>query len=111
MVALVTPPSDEATLREFVRRTNPGGPGWQAVIDRAERAGAPIRPLHDTTNIPRGLLCTFLGTVAVYAGLFGSGMLLYGQMMTGTVTLVVGLAATVALFRVWQGMRLDTTRA
>ena len=111
VVALVTPPSDEATLREFVRRTNPGGPGWQAVIDRAERAGAPIRPLHDTTNIPRGLLCTFLGTVAVYAGLFGSGMLLYGQMMTGTVTLVVGLAATVALFRVWQGMRLDTTRA
>ena len=49
--------------------------------------------------------------MAVYAGLFGSGMLLYGQMMTGTVTLVVGLAATVALFRVWQGMRLDTTRA
>ena len=38
VVALVTPPSDEATLREFVRRTNPGGPGWQAVIDRAERA-------------------------------------------------------------------------
>lgn len=111
VVALVTPPSDEATLREFVRRTNPGGPGWQAVLDRAERAGAPIRPLHDATNVPRGLLCTFLGTVAVYAGLFGSGMLLYGQTTTGTVTLVVGLAATVALFRVWQGMRLDTTRA
>lgn len=111
VVALVTPPSDEATLREFVRRTNPGGPGWQAVMDRAERAGAPIRPLHDATNVPRGLLCTFLGTVAVYAGLFGSGMLLYGQTTTGTVTLVVGLAATVALFRVWQGMRLDTTRA
>jgi Na+/proline symporter len=111
VVALVTPPSDEATLREFVRRTNPGGPGWQAVIDRAERAGAPIRPLHDATNVPRGLLCTFLGTVAVYAGLFGSGMVLYGQTTTGTVTLAVGLAATVALFRVWQGMRLDTTRA
>jgi len=115
-VTLLTAPSDELVLREFVRRTNPGGPGWQAVVDRAARDGAPIRPAHDATNIPRGLLCTFLGTVAVYAGLFGTGMLLYGQLASGAITLLVGILATVALLRVWQGMGVasapvDTTDA
>jgi SSS family solute:Na+ symporter len=110
-VTLLTPPSDERVLRDFVRRTNPGGPGWRAVVDRAHRDGAPIVPLHDATNIPRGLLCTFLGTLAIYAGLFGSGMILYGQTASGVMTLMVGLAATFALFRVWQGMSADIARA
>jgi solute:Na+ symporter, SSS family len=104
LVTLVTPPSDDQVLREFVRRTNPGGPGWRAVLARAERDGAPIRPLHDATNIPRGLLCTFLGTVSVYAGLFGSGMLLYGHHLSGIMGLVVGALAAGSLLRVWQGV-------
>ncbi len=103
-VTLLTPPSDEAVLREFVRRTNPGGPGWRAVLDRATRDGAPIRPLHDATNIPRGLLCTFLATVAVYAGLFGIGMFLYGHAITGAVLLVTAAVSAAALLAVWRGM-------
>src|SRR5690606_113438 len=61
-VTFVTPATDTQTLREFVRRTNPGGPGWRAVLDGAVADGQPIQPLHDATNIPRGLVCTLLGT-------------------------------------------------
>ena len=104
VVTLVTPPSDDRVLREFVRLTNPGGPGWRPVFARAAQDGQPITPLHDATNVPRGLLCTLLGTVAIYAGLFGSGMVLYGDVMSGVVTLVAGAVATALLFRVWQGM-------
>lgn len=106
-VTLLTPPSDERVLREFVRRTNPGGPGWRAVVDRAARDGAPIEPLHDATNIPRGLLCTFLGTLAIYAGLLGSGLLLYGQAGPAALVLGVGLLAAAGLWRVWRGMTAD----
>ena len=110
VVTLVTPPSDERVLREFVRRTNPGGPGWRAVLERAEREGEPVRPLHDATNVPRGLLCTLLGTVAIYGGLLGSGMLLYGQIASGALTLVAGAASTLLLFRVWQGIGTNAER-
>jgi Na+/proline symporter len=70
-VTLVTPAVDERTLREFVRKTNPGGPGWRAVIERAARDGAPNTPLHDATNNPRGLLSTLLGTIALNSSKFG----------------------------------------
>jgi hypothetical protein len=103
-VTFATPPVDAATLREFVRKTNPGGPGWQTVIDRAAREGAPITPLHDATNIPRGLLCALLGTIVVYASIFGVGMFLYARPLAGTVLTVVAIAAVVALLKVWQGM-------
>ncbi|HTV03055.1 MAG TPA: hypothetical protein VMF13_21080, partial [Luteitalea sp.] len=104
LVTMVTPPSDDRVLREFVRLTNPGGPGWAPVFARAAQEGQPIRPLHDATNVPRGLLCTLLGTVAIYAGLFGSGMLLYEHIVSGVLTLLGGLVATALLFRVWQGI-------
>ncbi len=103
-VTLLTSPSDEHVLREFVRRTNPGGPGWRAVLDRAERDGTPVLPLHDATNIPRGLLCTFLGTVSVYAGLFCAGMFLYGRTATGVVLLLLAALAATALVVVWRSM-------
>lgn len=106
-VTLVTPAADEATLREFVRKTNPGGPGWQTIIDRAARAGAPIVPLHDATNIPRGLLCALLGTIAVYACIFGVGMFLYARPVPGVVLTAVTVASLAALFKVWQGMPRD----
>ncbi len=110
-VTFVTPPVDERTLREFVRKTNPGGPGWQAVLRRAARDGQPIVPLHDATNIPLGLLCTLLGTVAVYAAIFGVGMFLYARPWAGVLLTVVSLAAMTGLLAGWRRMPHDTDHA
>jgi SSS family solute:Na+ symporter len=110
-VTFVTPAVDERTLREFVRKTNPGGPGWRAVIERAARDGAPITPLHDATNIPRGLLCALLGTIVVYASIFGAGMFLYARPLPGAVLTVVAAAAVAALLKVWQGLPRDAGAA
>jgi solute:Na+ symporter, SSS family len=106
-VTFVTPASDEATLREFVRRVNPGGPGWRRVVASAAAAGDPIRPLYDATNIPRGLLCAFLGTVAVYAAVFAVGMFLYANLLAGVVLSGTAIGSTLALFAVWKGMAAD----
>lgn len=103
-VTFVTPATDARTLREFVRLTNPGGPGWRKVIAAAAADGEPIQPLHDATNIPRGLVCTLLGTVAVYACIFGVGMFLYAQLLAGVLLTVVTVASLVGLFVVWKGM-------
>jgi solute:Na+ symporter, SSS family len=103
-VTFATPPADERTLREFVRRVNPGGPGWRAVLDRAQAAGSPIEPLHDATNIPRGLLCAFLGTVAVFATVFAIGTVLYGQWLAAVLLAGTAAASTLALLSLWRTM-------
>src|SRR5262249_29656794 len=71
-VTLLTPPTDEATLRKFYEATRPAGPGWAAVRRRAA-----LPPSGD--SIPQMLLGWTAGVAFVYAGLFGTGNLLYGK--------------------------------
>ncbi len=86
VVTLATPPADTATLEQFVRKIRPQGPGWTRVS--AEMA------LEDEGSgdgsISAAALSWFLGCVAVYAALFGTGYLIYGQL--GHAALVLGLA-------------------
>ena len=52
-----TPPDDEDTLRDFVKKVNPGGPGWAKYSDGVSTEPWPV---------PNGILCMLLGCVAVY---------------------------------------------
>jgi hypothetical protein len=67
--------------------------------------------LHDATNIPRGLLCAFLGSVAVYATVFAVGMFLYDQPLAGVLLSAAAVAAAVAMFAVWRSLAADGTPA
>ncbi|WP_145204213.1 sodium:solute symporter family protein [Planctomycetes bacterium Poly30] len=87
--AFVTPREDHATLQRFVDTVRPGGPGWRG-FQPATGAGEPW-------PVPRGLLCMFLGCVAVYCVLLGTGHVLYGNGASGYAMIGAGVAAAVAL--------------
>ena len=71
-VTLLTKPADPATLRRFYELTRPAGPGWNPV-----RAGTNLPPSPD--SFPQMLLGWTAGIMFVYAGLFGTGSLIYGR--------------------------------
>ncbi len=100
-VSMWTAPTEENRLREFYRLTQPGGPGWRRVVDRAETDGAPIARAGEAWGVPRGLLSMSLGCLAVYGALFATGYVLYGEWLPATVASVVALLAAASLFRVW----------
>jgi Na+/proline symporter len=86
-VTYLTPPVEERTLVEFCRKIRPGGPGWrrfETVPEGAEPEG---------WNVPNGILCMMLGCLLVWASLFGTGYLLYGQFARGAVLLAVAAVA------------------
>lgn len=92
-VAFLTRPTDAATLRRFVRCIHPGGPGWRKVCREAAAAGEPIEPPARPDNLPMGILCMFIGTVAVYGTLFATGFWIYRNLLPAAVlTLVAGVA-------------------
>ena len=72
LVTLLTPPTSEERLVEFYKLTYPGGPGWRRV---AAKSG--VSEPGETWPVPRGLLLAFLASLAIYAVLFGFGLLLY----------------------------------
>ena len=66
LATYLTPQDDEVTLRNFVKKVNPGGPGWSKYSDGISSEPWPV---------PNGILCMVLGCVAVYGFLLGVGQL------------------------------------
>jgi Na+/proline symporter len=97
-VTFLTPPDDRDTLRAFHAKIRPIGPGWRAVVGEAAPASE--------GSFATPLLAWFLGCVLVYAALFGTGMLLYGQVGRGLVALAIAAAATAGVFRLLPSIRL-----
>ncbi|MDP6339724.1 MAG: Na+:solute symporter [Candidatus Marinimicrobia bacterium] len=88
-----TPPDDEETLRKFVKKVNPGGPGWAKYSDGVSTEPWPV---------PRGILSMVLGCIAVYGFLLGVGQLIYGKTGSGLFVVGLGIVASVGLFKVWK---------
>ena len=77
----ITPADDEETLLKFVKKENPGGPGWKKY--QVEGASEPW-------PVPQGILNMLLGCIAVYGFLLGVGQLIYGNNYPGMLLLILG---------------------
>ena len=87
-----TPPDDDETLRSFVKKVNPGGPGWTKYSDGVSTEPWPV---------PKGILSMIFGCVAVYGFLLGVGQLIYGEISSGVLILGLGVFASFGLFKTW----------
>ena len=88
----LTPPDDDETLRNFVKKVNPGGPGWTKYSDGVSAEPWPV---------PKGILSMIFGCVAVYGFLLGVGQLIYGEIGFGVLILGLGVFASFGLFKTW----------
>ena len=87
-----TPPEDDKTLQNFVKKVNPGGPGWSKYSHGVSSEPWPV---------PNGILCMILGCSAVYGVLLGVGQLIYGEPLGITLIGFAGVSAF-GLTRLWK---------
>ena len=103
VVTFLTPPVDTQTLRDFYAKIRPLGQGWEKVVGRADSttgdgtddrfSGQAEGDQGSGGELAAGLLSWFLGCVMVYAALFGTGFLLYGDVVLGIVGLIMAAMA------------------
>lgn len=101
LVTLNTRPNDEEHLRAFYRRVRPGG--WWGPI-AAQCPEVVIE--HDSR---RQWLAWGLGLLFVYGSLLGSGYLLTGRPLSGTVAMVLSIVGATAALRLVAGDRQPDT--
>jgi len=92
-VTLMTQPTEDTALRRFYELTRPAGPGWNAV---RRASGLPA----SRDSFPNMLLGWSAGVAFVYAGLFGTGSLIYGRTIAASLWAVVFVASGVVLARI-----------
>ena len=91
VATFVTPPDDEKTLQNFVKKINPGGPGWSKY---SMTTGEPWL-------LPKGILLMILGCIAVYSILIGVGQLIYGNPI-GYMLIVLSIISGFGLKQLWK---------
>jgi hypothetical protein len=101
VAALVTRPTDPATLRRFYTLVRPGGPGWARVVEEAHAEGIPLADPSDGWTVPQGILATLVGSVTIYAALFAIGYWLYGQWLLAALLTVIAVAGSIYVTRAW----------
>ena len=89
---LLSQPTSESVLKSFVRKINPGGPGWAKFE----------KNMDGDWTVPRGILSMALGCVAIYAFLIGTGYMIYGNVILAVTIFGVGAAAAFGLFKTWR---------
>ena len=93
LATFLTPPDDDQTLKNFVNKVNPGGPGWKKY---------PAQKSETPSSISRGVLSMFLGCIVVYGALIGTGQLLYGYVFLGSTIYLLIAFISALLFKVWK---------
>ncbi len=103
--AIVTQPTDRATLLAFYRKVRPAGPGWQSI--RAE-TGLPPSP----DSLPQAFTAWMFGCLMVYGALFGTGSLIYGHTGTAAFWIATFVVSAGVLLRIvpkmWSGSPAGT---
>jgi hypothetical protein len=102
-VTLLTKPADAATLRRFYELTRPAGPGWNAV-----RRETDLPPSSD--SFPQMLLGWTAGVTFVYAGLFGTGSVIYGRTTAAAIWIALFVVSGVVLIRAARRQRIVVHR-
>jgi Na+/proline symporter len=103
-VTMLTRPTDHKTLENFYQKVRPDGAGWEPV--RASLAEKGINVSLDG-SLTSGIMAMVAATFLVYALLFGTGYLLYGQTVNAIVSAVVAIAATIVIVWIWPRLKMS----
>ncbi|MBI4427822.1 MAG: Na+:solute symporter [Ignavibacteriales bacterium] len=90
-VTFLTRPTETETLKNFYRRVHPGGIGWGPMKEL-------LPEIQGDSGYARLFVDWLAGIVLVYAMLFGIGKLILGDLSSGPLFVVVGLAAAGLLY-------------
>ena len=88
-----TPPETEETLRSFIKKVKPGGPGWGVYSDSEN---------DDGWSLPKSILLMTLGSILVYSFLLGLGNLIYAKFTIGTILITISLFSGLGIYKLWK---------
>jgi len=97
MVTLLTKPSDKETLINYYKLIRPFGKGWKKLGLYEEELEA-----MKTRSLPSLILCMFLACIMVYAALFGTGKLIYGELMASALLFALAAFSALGVFLIYR---------
>ena len=99
--ALLTKPTADNVLIQFYKTIRPHSMGWKPVITKGIEYGAITTEHTKTGKLSTEILMMFFGCIGIYALLFGTGYLIYGQMINAAIAFVTAISVGLGLRKLW----------
>lgn len=90
IATFITEPVDREHLKEFYRRTFPGGIGWKAIAKE-------VPEVKSVTGFGRLFLNWIMGIIVVYSFLYGLGQIIFAEYISGFTILAIGIIAGIII--------------
>lgn len=104
LTSYLAPKTDESTLLSFVKKVNPGGPGWRKYTRQAfEETGAAA--YQRRWKVPVGILCMIAASIGVYSLIFSTGAFLYGNYFQGSGLLIIVTLSILVVFKLYPKLK------
>jgi len=105
IVTYATQPESDEVLRNFYKKIQPGGPGWQKIISEAKEENIDLEDSTQGWSVPSGILAMLLGCVLIYSCLFATGYYIYGEYTYAIGFSLSAIIAAVLLRNVWRKIK------
>ncbi|WP_350286688.1 sodium:solute symporter family protein [uncultured Croceitalea sp.] len=101
----VTQPETNEVLRSFYKKIQPGGPGWQKIVDEARTENDEVVLTKEKWSVPSGLTAMLLGVILIYTIMFATGYWIYGETTLALPLTGIALVSGFLLIRAWNRMK------
>ncbi|HLA41246.1 MAG TPA: sodium:solute symporter family protein [Candidatus Glassbacteria bacterium] len=93
-VTFLTAPVSTEKLKSFVRKVNPGGPGWQRITRQVDQEHLPGGP-----PMSYNVFAFVLGAIVLFMFVFGIGSCLFGDMLQGALMIAAAVLCGSIIYR------------
>ncbi|MDW7690981.1 sodium:solute symporter family protein [Flammeovirgaceae bacterium SG7u.111] len=100
-VALFTKPDDDEVLINFCKKVKAGGPGWARVTAKAKDRGETWMEGMGKWSVPREISLMIIGSLTIYAALFATGLWIYGEYTSASITSAGAIVGGFLLMNGW----------
>jgi len=105
IVTYLTSPEKDKVLFAFYLKTQPGGPGWDRVVRKAEKAKISIKQTKEKWSVPNGILAMILGCILIYSTMFAIGNYVYGEYFLANILTFVVVIFSFLLIKIWKKIK------
>lgn len=98
-VTLLTKPEDDTILLAFYRKVKPAAFGWKALLDKYPQEE------QEAGRLPTEIGLMLVGSIMVYAALFGVGFWIYGMTTYAIMATMVAMIGGFIVIKSWKNLR------
>ena len=106
-VTYLTQPESKEVLQQFYKKIQPGGPGWNKVVNEAKAENIEIIDSNEGWSVPSGIVAMMVGCVLIYSVMFATGHYIYGEYTSALTLSGLAIVSAFILVRLWKKIKAN----